>query len=86
MLGDKTGNAPRAPLLPPLSLSSPTHLCIHLQSASQGFQGPWNSAVTSGVLSAMGDLLAQFLNRYYEEVSGMWPIQHVLLKDASKGG
>lgn len=36
----------------------------------KGFQGPWTAACTSGVLSAMGDTLAQFLVRYTAEKEG----------------
>jgi hypothetical protein len=35
----------------------------------QGFQGPWKAGLTSGTMSAAGDLLAQFLTGQLAKVS-----------------
>lgn len=41
----------------------------------QGFQGPFKAGLTSGSLSAMGDLLAQFLTGHAAKVTSIaWPL------------
>lgn len=45
----------------------------------QGFQGPWKAGLTSGTMSAAGDLLAQFLTGQLAKVgSSVSTVGHLL--------